>query len=72
MSSKEIGLIEKYNVTRTDGKPIKRGCIVLEFDDPNAWLAIRVFADKVKRQGYTALWRDITNHLDKVQKEIGE
>lgn len=39
------GLYNKYQVTRCDGKPLKGGCIVLEWGDPNAREGIQAFAD---------------------------
>lgn len=66
---KEKGLYNKYNVTRTDGKPVGE-CIVLEMDDPYTWLAIRVFADRMKACGYNKLYKDLTAKLNKRTAEI--
>ncbi|MFW5497733.1 MULTISPECIES: hypothetical protein [unclassified Maridesulfovibrio] len=63
MSDKEKGLYDKYIVQRTDGKPIKGGCIVLEFDDPNAWAAINQYAFTVQAAGYEKLAGNIHDKL---------
>lgn len=47
MPDNEKGLYEKYNVTRTDGSPIK-GCFVIEFKDPHARIALNAYADSVE------------------------
>lgn len=65
MSGKRQGLFHKYNVTRVDGKPIKGGCIVLEWDDPNALVAIAAFARRVSRYGYPFLGLELENELRK-------
>lgn len=64
MSDKNTGLIEKYIVERLDGKPLKGGCIVLEFGDPNAWAAIDVWAATVDNAGYAALAADVRRLVD--------
>jgi len=63
MSDKEKGLYDKYIVQRTDGKPIKGGCIVLEFDDENAWAALNQYAFTVQDAGYEKLADDIHDKL---------
>lgn len=52
------GLYGKYQVERTDGKPMGR-CIVLELDDPNAWDALETWAGTVGRAGYRSLALDV-------------
>lgn len=54
----EQGLIRKYNVERLDGNPVGEG-IFLEFDDPNSWAALRLWADTVAAKGYTQLYTDV-------------
>lgn len=61
---KHVGLIEQYRVERLDGKPLKGGCIVLEFGDPNAWPAIKVWANTVEADGYGALATDVLTRLN--------
>jgi len=55
MSENAKGLYQKYEVRRVDGKPMPRGCIVLEWDDPNAWMAIQSFASELWAVGYKEL-----------------
>lgn len=50
--NRDKGPFKKYLVERTDGKPIKNGCIVLEWDDPNAREGIKAFAVAVRKDGY--------------------
>lgn len=51
--SKDKGLYKKYNVTRVDGKPIKGGnCIVMEFGDPIARVAIKAWTKELDKNGY--------------------
>lgn len=65
MSDKEKGLYQKYIVERTDGKPIKGGCLVLEFGDKNAASAINEFAKTLRADGYEKLADDIEQrHAD--------
>lgn len=59
--SREEGLKHKYHVERVDGKPLGQ-CIVLEFDDPNAWPALTVWAETVRANGYERLSDDV-HHL---------
>ena len=64
MSDKEKGFYDKYIVQRTDGKPIKGGCIVLEFGDKRAWSAIQEFSDNCRNDGFEALADDIEQRLE--------
>lgn len=64
MGDRSTGLIHKYDVQRTDGKPIEYGCIVLEWDDPNARKGIKAFAEAVRADGYTSLADDLDRTLD--------
>lgn len=61
--NRDTGLIEKYTVTRNDGKPLKGGAIVLEFGDPNARVGIAAFSGAVREDGYEALANDLENRL---------
>ena len=63
--SKERGLYEKYRVERVDGKPLKGGCVVLEWGDKSARLGIREFSAAVKASGYKKLSKDLDKRLDK-------
>lgn len=62
MTSKDIGLIEKYRVERTDGK-IVRWCFVLEDTDPLAKPAILVYADLAEAAGYLDLAADLRKEV---------
>lgn len=64
LDDKETGLYDKYKVERVDGKPLKGGCIVLEWGDPLARPGIRAFADAVGAAGYHDLARDLYNTLE--------
>lgn len=64
MPDTERGLYQKYVVDRTDGKPIEHGCIVLEWDDPNARKGIKAFSEAVRADGYDALADDLDHTLD--------
>lgn len=61
--NKSKGLLEKYKVERTDGKPLKGGAIVLEWGDPNARVAIEAFAAQVDKAGYHLLAIDLRQRL---------
>ena len=63
MGDRSTGLHQKYVVERTDGKPIEHGCIVLEWDDPNARVGIRAFAEAVREDGYLSLADDLDRVL---------
>lgn len=46
------GLVDKYEVHRKDGRPLKGGgAIVLEVGDPKTWPAIAKLADSVEAAG---------------------
>lgn len=60
--SKEKGLYKKYNVSRTDGKPVG-DCIVLEFEDSVARDGIAAWADSLRRQGYKQLSIEVWHKL---------
>lgn len=56
----ERGLYGKYRVERVDGKEIgPRGCIVLEVDDDRTHAALAVWAERVERDGFSALAGDV-------------
>jgi len=64
MDNKEEGLYaDKYSVLRLDGKPIKDGCIVLEWDDKLARQGIKAFASAVTSAGYLKLGNDLKSRL---------
>jgi len=61
-----VGLYEKYEVRRRDGRPLKGGmCIVLELGDPNAWPALRTWANTVEADGYGDLAADVRAAVDR-------
>ena len=63
-ASKTTGLEKRYNVHRVDGKPIKCGCIVLEFDDSKAQPALLVWADSMEAAGYATVAADVRAAVD--------
>ncbi len=67
MGDREMGLFGKYRVERVDGKSIDR-CIVLELHDPNSWPALRVWADTVEADGYTALAHDVRDWIQQASR----
>lgn len=72
MSDKSYGLIQKYRVERHDGEPLKGGCIVLEFGDPNSWAAIDTWAKTVDNAGYHALAADVRRRVDEARATAEE
>lgn len=64
---KNKGLVKKYNVERTDGKPIKHGCIVLEFGDEIAHKAIEQWAISMRDAGYSKVYLDVTDKLAEIK-----
>lgn len=52
------GLYGKYDVRRRDGKPVGQ-CFVLEVDDPFTHEALLVWADSVRKAGYSELAKDV-------------
>lgn len=59
MGDKAAGLLPKYNVTRTDGKPIGF-CFVLEPGrDPFAVDALELYAIAASEGGYKALGKEL-------------
>jgi hypothetical protein len=63
MEDKERGLYDKYKVERLDGKPIEKGCIVLEWSDRLARAGIKAFAAAVTSAGYLRLGNDLKTKL---------
>lgn len=57
--SKSSGLEKRYDVRRMDGKTIKCGCIVLEFDDTLSQRALLVWADSMEAAGYAKVADDV-------------
>lgn len=60
---KKTGLYRKYNVTRTDGKPIVGECFVLQVSDPNTHPALLTWAKTVRLAGYWELANDVEELL---------
>ena len=58
MTRKDIGLVGKYRVQRTDGKPV-RWAFVLEDTDPLAKVALLAYARVARQTGYEALAADL-------------
>ncbi len=64
------GLYSKYHVERLDGKALKGGqCIVLEVGDPNAWAALRTWADSVDTVGYYPLAADVRHLVNDAEQQ---
>lgn len=63
MTDKTEGLdFQRYAIERADHKPVDHA-IVLEFNDPNSWPALRVWADTVEKDGYHELANDVRQTL---------
>ena len=59
------GLVDKYQVHRSDGKPLKGGgAIVLEVGDPKTWPAIAKLADSVEAAGNATFASELRAMLD--------
>ena len=65
MNNKKKGLFDKYNVTRTDGRPIK-ACIVLEFTDKHARNSIVHWANHMFDNGYHELFKDVMKKITEI------
>lgn len=63
--SKELGLIQKYEVKKLTNPNKKMDCVVLEFDDPIARVGIRAFAKALEQEGYSALAVDLYSRCNK-------
>lgn len=48
VDNRERGLYEKYEVKRTDGKPVGE-CIIMEMKDPNTWPAIGAYIKTIQK-----------------------
>lgn len=69
MTDKNLGLINKYHVSRSDGKQLDGLCIVLEFGDENARVGIKAFSRKVREEGYVAFADDLDSILARYNDE---
>jgi hypothetical protein len=59
------GLVDKYQVQRKDGRPLKGGgAIVLEVGDPKTWPAIAKLADSVEAAGNSDFASELRAKLD--------
>lgn len=59
------GLVDKYQVHRKDGRPLKGGgAIVLEVGDPKTWPAIAKLADSVEAAGNSIFASELRAMLD--------
>lgn len=63
-------LFHKYNLSRTDGKPV-RDCFVLELKDPNAMHALRAYADACEKS-HPELAEDLREKYDLMRGIIVE
>lgn len=69
MSDKERGLFHKYNVTRTDGKPVN-WAFVLEDKDPLAIPALQAYESAARQKGYIALAEDLRLQIAMMKAKI--
>ena len=63
MTSKTVGLIDKYRVERRDGRPVT-WCFVLEDRDPLIGPALVAYAAVAYEAGYEKLCRDLVRKLN--------
>jgi hypothetical protein len=70
MTSKNVGLIGKYHVERTDGSSVEgqkhHGCQYFVLDlthDPLAFPALAAYERNAREAGYVALADDLLRHL---------
>ena len=68
MTTKEAGLIEKYRVERTDGKPVE-WAFVLQDTDPLAIPALEAYADAAEAEGYEALADDLRDKVVELREK---
>lgn len=61
--NKKFGIYKKYEVTKISNPEKKIDCIVMEFDDPIARVAIEVWADEMAQKGYLAVAKDVYRKL---------
>jgi hypothetical protein len=62
MSDKDRGLFQKYEVERTDGKPVQ-WAFVLEDKDPLVVPALGAYAASARQAGYWALAQDLEEKI---------
>lgn len=67
MDQKELGLLQKYEVTKYSNPRKKMDCLVLEWDDSNSWPAIRAYAKQVRSAGYHKLADDLEKRLARIE-----
>lgn len=71
MTDKSAGLIDKYHVERTDGKPVI-WAFVLEDTDPLAIPALLTYADMAEGAGYLDLASDLRERATHLPRRRGE
>ncbi len=59
---KDKGLMQKYNVSRVDGK-LMSDCVVLEFKDPIARAGIKAWCDEMDKNGFSMAAHDARRML---------
>lgn len=64
---KRRGLYQKYIVRRTDGKPVGEG-VFLQFNDPQARQAIKVWAETMHYKGFYELHDDVMAKLKEYEQ----
>ena len=70
MSDKNLGIYKKYDVTKISNPTKKMDCIVLEFDDPIARVALRKWAEEMIANGYLKCGEETIEKLDKIEQTI--
>ncbi len=70
MSDMNRGFYKKYEVTKISNPNKFMNCVVLEFDDPVNWEAIKTFASSMRKAGYVAAANDIELQLE-IHKPTG-
>lgn len=70
MTSKKLGLIDKYYVERHDGKPVA-WCFVLEDRDPLTPAGLVAYAAVAWEAGYRRLHADLVAKIAELQEQPG-
>jgi hypothetical protein len=59
----EKGLFQKYEVKKLSNPDKNLDCIVLEFDDPIARVAIQAWAEEMLGKGHRQVYEDVMKKL---------
>jgi hypothetical protein len=71
MSDKRLGLLSKFRVEHTDGKPVG-WCFVLQDTDPLAIPALKAYATAAREAGYAILATDLEAKARKMTRTMIE